>query len=161
MHIHLHHDFLSQIKHSLHITTLPHQCHSPQRKKSGMQYRCSDNRQQGVFGKRKSICRLLSLLYQVKPKLQLTQCRKIVYFRSLSPSSLSPSSLSSPLSLLITLLHFQVSTTEALQDTVHSGWLLKCGFSVRTWKRRYFVLTNTALFYFKTDKVWKWVEMDA
>ena len=40
-----------------------------------------------------------------------------------------------------------------LEDTTYRGWLYKQGRYFKTWKRRFFVLKDGALFYYKDEKV--------
>lgn len=47
----------------------------------------------------------------------------------------------------------KVSTSELLKDSKKSGYLEKEGGSIKTWKKRFFILHDNYLFYFEDESV--------
>lgn len=71
------------------------------------------------------------------------------YLRLGSPSLLSASSLSSSMDSLASIGSIG---SISLADVAKTGWLKKEGGTIRTWKKRFFVLRGSTLMYFKSEQ---------
>ena len=59
-----------------------------------------------------------------------------------------------PFFFLLLWNFFGQISVQSLGKGNKEGYLTKCGGTIKTWKKRWFVLKGDTLFYFKTQKVW-------